>query len=98
MLSTGPPELSVFFSFPPAKNAMKRPSGDQNGWRAPSVPGRGRAASESRLRTHIWVLSSTVATKASVRPSDDSAGRLGLNIPFSGGSTNDFVILGFSTG
>src|SRR5262249_1904768 len=32
-------ETSTFLSFPLAKNPMNRPSGDQKGWDAPSVPG-----------------------------------------------------------
>src|SRR6266850_7720359 len=37
--STNPPERSAFLSFPFAKNPMDRPSDDQKGWVAPSVPG-----------------------------------------------------------
>jgi hypothetical protein len=38
---TGPPEARIFFSLPLAKNAMKRPSGDQNGNSPSSVPASG---------------------------------------------------------
>ncbi len=38
---TAPLEMSIFFSDPPAENAMKRLSGDQNGANAPSVPDNG---------------------------------------------------------
>ena len=37
------PVKDVVFSLPRVKNPMERLSGDQNGWRAPSVPVRGRA-------------------------------------------------------
>jgi hypothetical protein len=33
------PLISIFFSLPLPMNPMKRPSGDQNGSRASSVPG-----------------------------------------------------------
>src|SRR5258707_15284966 len=36
----GPPAISSLFSFPSAKNARDRPSGDQNGKLAPSVLAR----------------------------------------------------------
>jgi hypothetical protein len=45
-----PPAMSIFFSFPPAKNPISRLSGDQNGQPAPSVPAKGWAAGESRAR------------------------------------------------
>jgi hypothetical protein len=48
---TGPPAASTRFSIPPAKKASERPSGDQNGCRAPSVPASGSARSESSGRT-----------------------------------------------
>ena len=37
----GPPEASIFFSFPAAKNPRNRLSGDQNRHIAPSVPASG---------------------------------------------------------
>ena len=40
----GPPATGIFFSFPPAKKAMNRLSGDQKGKLAESVPGSGCAA------------------------------------------------------
>src|SRR5688572_8363768 len=43
MVVTAPVEISIFFSDPPAKNATKRLSGDQNGENAPSVPDNARA-------------------------------------------------------
>jgi hypothetical protein len=33
-----PPSTEIFFSFPPAKNAIHFPSGEKNGLSAPSVP------------------------------------------------------------
>src|SRR3989442_14547336 len=41
MVCAGPPPASIFLSLPPAKNATKRLSGDQNGNAASSVPARG---------------------------------------------------------
>jgi hypothetical protein len=38
MFCGGPPEASTFFSFPPAKNAIQRLSGDHSSRPAPSVP------------------------------------------------------------
>src|SRR5262245_33223669 len=55
MVTGGPPDTSIFLSFPPAKNARKRPAGDQNGEDAPSVPGSSRAVSASSGRTHSMV-------------------------------------------
>jgi hypothetical protein len=47
-----PPAISTFFSFPLAKNPMDRPSGDQKGWNAPSVPGTAACA---RLPTCVQI-------------------------------------------
>jgi hypothetical protein len=49
IVSGGPPETSTFFSFPSAKNARERLSGDQKGKVASSVPGIGRAVDCSRV-------------------------------------------------
>ena len=47
--SAGPPATSIFFSFPPAKNAMKRLSGDQKGRvRRPFRAADGRPANPGR--------------------------------------------------
>jgi len=60
-----PPLRSTVLSFPAAKNARERPSGDQNSWVASSVPGNARAASVPSGRTQsvgwplggaLWVL------------------------------------------
>src|SRR5271154_5726951 len=53
-VSAGPPEISIFLSFPPESNAMYRLSKDQiNGARTDdSEPGSGRDSSESRERIH----------------------------------------------
>src|SRR6185436_1480562 len=50
-VTAGEPARSTFFSFPSAKKAMKRLSGDQKGHIAWFVPGRGRVVSESRGRS-----------------------------------------------
>ena len=36
---TRPPSMEIFLSFPPAKKATQRPSGEKNGASALSVPG-----------------------------------------------------------
>ncbi len=46
-LKTGPPLASIFRRKRLAKKPMKRPSGDQNGRSAPSVPASGRAGPDS---------------------------------------------------
>src|SRR5215831_5290473 len=46
----GPPPTEIFFSLPPAKNPIYRLSGDQKGYAAPSVPGRGCAVALSNGR------------------------------------------------
>src|SRR5206468_1724172 len=48
----GPPEASIFFSLSFTKKPMKRLSGDQKGYLAPSVPGNSCAERESSERTH----------------------------------------------
>ena len=51
-VNTGPPEASTRLSLPSAMNAMCRPSADQNGLLASSVPASGRALALSSGRTH----------------------------------------------
>src|SRR5205823_533633 len=81
----GPPEASTFLSFPAAPNTIKRLSGDQNEYRASSVPARGCASGESRARTHSRVRpSGPVAVKAMRRPSGDTRGKV-RKLDFSGG-------------
>src|SRR5262245_16361255 len=46
----GPPPLSMRFNFLSAKKPIERPSGDQNGEKASSVPGSGCAESSVRER------------------------------------------------
>ena len=53
-VSDGPPRIDTFFSVrsPSAlSNPTQVPSGEKNGWRAPSVPSSGVPASRSRART-----------------------------------------------
>ena len=47
---TFPPFSSTVFNFPPAKNPSERPSGDQKGEAAPSVPGMAVASHRSGAR------------------------------------------------
>src|SRR2546427_4037142 len=46
----GPPDIAIFFSFPSAKKATNRLSGDQKGRAALSVPGTAWAVGEFRAR------------------------------------------------
>src|ERR1700722_14458989 len=50
---TGPPATGIILSFPSAKNPRERPSGDQNGNVAPSVPASFLGAFESRGSTQM---------------------------------------------
>ena len=87
----GPPDASIFLSLPPAENAMKRLSGDQNGPPAPSVPARGWAARSASARTHNTTRPfASGATKAMRRPSGESARRSFARRPTSAlaGATN----------
>src|SRR5437660_8537512 len=70
-----PPDTSVFFSFPCEKKAMKRPSGDQNGCVASSVPGMTVACRlpTSYVQIRYLLACSEYATNATVRPSGDNA-------------------------
>src|SRR5437870_10097843 len=80
----GPPVTSIFFSLPPAKNPMKRLSGDQKGRVASSVPESGCALIESSGRIHKRVFpEASVATKARRSPSGEIAKE--PKLAFSGG-------------
>ena len=81
----GPPARAIFLSLPCAKNPRFRPSGDQNGNVAPSVPGIGRASSESSGRTQRRVGPPSSLTKARLRPSGESIKKFRLD--FSGSDT-----------
>src|SRR6266545_3960164 len=73
--SAGPPAASIFFNFPEAKKPIDRPSGDQNGYDASSVPGSARGASSSKERTQRRVLpEASRAEKDRRRPSGERAG------------------------
>ena len=68
----GPPDGLTFLSFPSAKNATQRPSGDQIGSIPPSVPGNDRLRSESSDWIHSSRLFCPVArTNTKCRPSGD---------------------------
>src|SRR5262249_34689456 len=67
-----PPLISIRRSWPRAKNASERPSGDQKGPLAPSVSTSGLAVTEPSGRIQIrCVPSVAAATNASCRPSGD---------------------------
>src|SRR5580704_3097832 len=72
--TAGPPSSLIFFNLPSAKNPIERPSGDQNGKEAPSVPSIGSADNllSSRTQTRASAFEST-ATNASFVPSVLSA-------------------------
>src|SRR6266498_1531250 len=79
----GPPEASIFLSFPSAKKPMKRLSGDQNGKEGFSVPGSGCTASESKGRIQRRFLpEESRATQTSLVPSGERAAA--RNADFSG--------------
>ena len=65
------------FSLPSAKNPTDRPSGDQNGHEAPSVPVNGRAETASRERNDSRDRPSSVATKTIFCPSGEIASDTG---------------------
>src|SRR5262245_58106207 len=66
-------------SFPSAKNARDSPSGDQNGDSAFSEPPTTVVLESSSLRVHsILRLSASFTTTASVSPSGEMAGQVGL--------------------
>src|SRR5579863_2710202 len=68
----GPPDRSIFLSFPAAKNPRERLSGDQKGAEAPSVPANDCGVSASSERTQRSVLpSSLTATNATCWPSGE---------------------------
>src|SRR5262245_63658928 len=68
-----PPEISMRFSFPSAKNPKDWPSGDQNGFNAPSVPASGRKAVELIERTHRRDRPSDSAENTTCCPSGEMA-------------------------
>ena len=72
MFCGGPPDACTFLSFPPAKNAIERLSGDQNRLPAPSVPGSSAADSVSIGRTNKNVVAASRAEYATTRPSAKS--------------------------
>jgi len=71
-LKTGPPFASIFFRARSAKKPMNRPSGDQNGRCAPSVPASSRGEGSSRCRTQSRLgLSPRRALKTRREPSGE---------------------------
>src|SRR5262245_7294788 len=86
-LSGAAPESAIFLSVPVARKPNTRMSGDQNGGPVTPTTASGLAVAESSGRAQSCVLPSTVAIKASVRPSGEIAGR-SKRVAFSGGVTN----------
>src|SRR5712692_6124970 len=88
IVSGGPPEASIFFNLPLAKNPRNRLSGDQNGHAAPSVPASGCAEIAASGRTKSMRLpSASDPAKATRLPSGESAiaPEPKANCTFSGG-------------
>ena len=73
--------MSIFFTFPPAKNATLRLSGDQNGCTARSVPGTRCTGSASSERTHRLPSEPENTTR---RPSGEIAGLPVMVMPSGG--------------
>ena len=74
---TLPPSTSRRLSRRSAKNPTDRPSGDQNGYAAKSVPGSGRAAVRPALETRAVRRPSNVATNTTLRPSGEISSDIG---------------------
>jgi len=70
-----PPSTATVFSLPPAKKPSERPSGDQNGKVALSVPVNARACRVFNGLTHKTTAPcACAAAKARLFPSGESAG------------------------
>src|ERR1700676_320853 len=75
-VTTGPPVAWTVFNLPSAKNPIDRPSADQNGSCAPSVPARGCAEGESKGRDHSKLLPcASTRTSSRIRPSGETFGK-----------------------
>src|SRR5215470_11840979 len=72
-VSIDPVPISMRLSLSSAKNAAARPSGDQHGYFAPSVPANVRDTAESSERSHKRDRPSDVATNRMLRPSGEIA-------------------------
>src|SRR5262249_14896557 len=72
-----PPSRSNRLSEPPAKKPIERPSGDQKGLAAPSVPPRGWAVVVDSSRSHRRDALSSDATETISRPSGERANEAG---------------------
>src|SRR5205814_1762712 len=88
--STPPPDHSIFFNLPSAKNPIHRLSGDQNGCPPFSVPGRRRGVSLARLRTKSTGCPPEMAPNTTFWPSGEISGGAAdelkkLNDPPAGG-------------
>ena len=74
------PLCSTFSNCPRMKNAIQRPSGDQNGHYAPSLPWISMGCVDSRALTHsVLTPSALAATNATRRPSGEMAKSFGVN-------------------
>src|SRR5262245_28930920 len=84
-----PPLTSTFFNLPLAKKPIKRLSGDQKGWVAPSAPSSGLASEEASERTQGCTLLPVAAVKASQFPSGETA--VWPKLALSGGKMENFI-------
>src|ERR1700720_1364750 len=95
MATRDPPLASALQSLPLAKNPSERPSGDQKGKYAPSVPGSSIASSLPSGFNHNVLLPSRLATNTIRVPSGESAGGpsryMGAKCVPSGGSKVDLI-------
>src|SRR5258705_278090 len=92
-----PLAISIARIVPPAKKPSRLPSGDQNGWRAPAVPGSARTSSRARRRSHSPDGPAPRApTSASVRPSGEIAtsGDAGSVMKSDGAAIETMIVLG----
>src|SRR5262245_8911437 len=96
-VSGAPPASAIFFSLLFSIKPMNRLSGDQNGGPIPATSASGLAVVEFSGRAQSCILPSTVATKASVRPSGEIVG-LKKFVAFSGGVTNKRVVSASNAG
>src|SRR5688572_24113222 len=71
MVRGSPPLISTIFSLSSAKKAIDRPSSDQNGYSAPSVPGSDRKVGALRSRSHNIVCPFWTSARAMRPPSGE---------------------------
>src|SRR5262245_31820853 len=83
-----PPVTSVFFNLSVVKKPIKRLSGDQNGYFAPSEPASGLASPVARASVQSCIVLPVYAVNASQAPSGEAA--MYRNFIFSGSESESF--------